>query len=67
MRPQFGDNALYQFQGLGDDDAVEASSLTTTETEEGFAPVFFEPRALANLLPIDEIESLAPILGMHVG
>ena len=64
---EFGDHALYQFQGLGDDDAVEASSASTMETDEGFAPVFFSPRPLTNLAPIDEVESLSPVLDMHLG
>ncbi|GAB4816845.1 hypothetical protein N2152v2_003891 [Parachlorella kessleri] len=63
---EFGDHALYQFQALGDDDAVEASSSTLMETEEGFQPVFFEPRPLANLELIDRMESLCPILDMKV-
>ena len=36
------------------------------ETEEGFQPVFFEPRELRNLLLIDELESLCPIMDMKV-
>lgn len=36
------------------------------ETEEGFQPVFFQPRALKNLMRIDEIESLMPVMDMRV-
>ena len=60
---EFSNHALYQFQGIGDDDDdVESSSATLVETDEGYQPVFFEPRALRNLHPIDEIESLCPVL-----
>ncbi|KAH7296253.1 hypothetical protein KP509_26G015800 [Ceratopteris richardii] len=63
---EFGNHALYQFQGVGDDEDVEASSATLMETEEGFQPVFFQPRKLRNLVHIDEIESLMPIVDMKV-
>ena len=54
-------------QGIGDgDDAVEASSATLKETEEGFQPVFFEPRPLVNLRLVDEVESLSPIMDIKV-
>ncbi|MCO5600362.1 hypothetical protein L7F22_054473 [Adiantum nelumboides] len=63
---EFGNHAMYQFQGVGDDEDVEASSATLMETEEGFQPVFFQPRKLRNLVQLDEIESLMPILDMKV-
>lgn len=54
-------------QSIGDnDDTVESSSAEIMQTEEGFAPVFFDPRPLANLLLIDELESLSPVLDMQV-
>lgn len=63
---EFGNHALYQFQGVGDDIDVESSSATLMETEEGFQPVYFQPRKLKNLVQLDEIESLMPILDMKV-
>lgn len=64
---EFGNHALYQFQSIGDgDDTVESSSKEIMQTEEGFAPVFFDPRPLTNLLLIDELESLSPVLDMQV-
>ncbi|KAJ7522261.1 hypothetical protein O6H91_18G003700 [Diphasiastrum complanatum] len=63
---EFGNHALYQFQGIGDDADVESSSSTVVETEEGFQPVFFQPRKLKNLVQIDEIESLMPIMDMKI-
>ncbi|KAL3683395.1 hypothetical protein R1sor_001417 [Riccia sorocarpa] len=63
---EFGNHALYQFQGIGQDTDVESSSANLMETEEGFQPVFFQPRKLKNLVQIDEVESLMPILDMKV-
>lgn len=63
---EFGNHALYQFQGIGDDADVESSSATLMETEEGFQPVFFQPRGLKNLVKIDDIESLMPVMDMKV-
>ncbi|CEF98342.1 Cleavage/polyadenylation specificity factor, A subunit, C-terminal [Ostreococcus tauri] len=62
---EFGNHALYQFAGIGDDDAVESSSASLMETEQGYEPVFFDPRRLTNLYPIDKIDSLCPILDMQ--
>ncbi|CAN4090131.1 unnamed protein product [Withania somnifera] len=63
---EFGNHALYQFQAIGEDPDVEASSSTLMETEEGFQPVFFQPRKLKNLVRIDQIESLMPIMDMKI-
>jgi len=64
---EFGNHCLYQFQGIGEnDDAVESSSANLMETDEGFSPIFFTPHPLTNLLLIDEMESLSPILDMKV-
>ncbi len=46
---------------------MESSSASLVATEEGFQPVFFEPRPLKNLLLIDEMASLMPITDMKVG
>lgn len=62
-----GDHGFYEFLSLGDDEeGVEASSLTTERTEEGFAPVFFHPGALKNLQLVDSMMSLAPMTDMKV-
>ncbi|KAK3409052.1 spliceosome-associated protein 130 A [Eucalyptus grandis] len=63
---EFGNHALYQFQAIGEEADVEASSATLMETEEGFQPVFFQPRGLKNLVRIDQVESLMPIMDMKV-
>ena len=63
---EFGNHGLYQFQAIGDDADVESSSASLMETEEGFQPVFFQPRGLKNLVRIDQVESLMPIMDMKV-
>ncbi|KAJ7975878.1 splicing factor 3B subunit 3-like [Quillaja saponaria] len=63
---EFGNHALYQFKGIGDDADVESSSASLMETEEGFQPVFYQPRRLKNLVRIDQVESLMPIMDMKV-
>ncbi|KAJ7971328.1 splicing factor 3B subunit 3-like [Quillaja saponaria] len=62
----FGNHALYQFKAIGDDADVETSSASLMETEEGFQPVFFQPRRLKNLVRIDQVESVMPIMDMKV-
>ncbi|KAJ8615274.1 hypothetical protein MRB53_034646 [Persea americana] len=63
---EFGNHALYQFKAIGEGADVESSSATLMETEEGFQPVFFQPRGLKNLVRIDQIESLMPVMDMKV-
>ena len=45
---------------------MESSSADTVATEEGYQPIFFDPRGLKNLLLVDEMESLCPIMDMQV-
>ncbi|GKA93588.1 spliceosome-associated protein 130 A, partial [Tanacetum coccineum] len=63
---EFGNHALYQFQAIGTNPDVESSSSTSMKTDEGFQPVLFKPRGLKNLVRIDQMESLMPIMGMKV-
>lgn len=63
---EFGNHGLYQFKAIGDDADFEASSSTLMETDEGFHPVFFQPRGLKNLVRIDQVESLMPMMDMKV-
>lgn len=42
------------------------TSYHALQTEDGFQPVFFEPRPLRNLLLIDEMASLMPLTDMKV-
>eukprot|EP00879_Flechtneria_rotunda_P026322 GHRR01028059.1.p1 GENE.GHRR01028059.1~~GHRR01028059.1.p1 ORF type:complete len:429 (+),score=125.84 GHRR01028059.1:208-1494(+) len=62
-----GNHALYQFVGTGEDeDDVESSSATLVQTEDGYTPVFFTPRPLRNLVLVDEMPSLMPLIDMKV-
>ncbi|PIA27981.1 hypothetical protein AQUCO_07400081v1 [Aquilegia coerulea] len=63
---EFGNHALYQFRAIGEEADVESSSSTLMETEEDFQPVFFQPRGLKNLIRIDQVDSLMPIMDMKV-
>ncbi|KAL6126564.1 hypothetical protein ACLB2K_074611 [Fragaria x ananassa] len=58
---EFGDHALYQLQALEEDPDVESSSALVRATDEGFLP-----RKLKNLVRIDQVESLMPIMDMKV-
>lgn len=52
---------LYQIAHLGDDDdEPEFSSAMPLEEGDTF---FFAPRQLRNLVMVDEMDSLSPILG----
>ena len=46
-----------------DDDEPEFSSAMPLEEGDTF---FFAPRQLRNLVLVDELESLSPILGCHI-
>lgn len=55
---------MYQIAHLGDDDdEPEFSSAMPLEEGDTF---FFAPRALRNLVLVDELESLSPILACQV-
>ncbi|RZF39376.1 hypothetical protein LSTR_LSTR000897 [Laodelphax striatellus] len=59
-----GNHYLYQIAHLGDDDdELEFSSAMPLEEGDTF---FFAPRALRNLVLVDELDSLSPILACHV-
>ncbi|XP_030914280.1 splicing factor 3B subunit 3 isoform X2 [Geospiza fortis] len=59
-QPEFGNHYLYQIAHLGDDDEEpEFSSAMPLEEGDTF---FFQPRPLKNLVLVDELDSLSPIL-----
>ncbi|XP_053201633.1 splicing factor 3B subunit 3-like isoform X1 [Panonychus citri] len=61
---EFGNHYLYQIAHLGDDDdEPELSSAMLLEEGDTF---FFNPRSLKNLVLVDEIESLSPIMSCQV-
>jgi len=58
---EFGNSGFYQFQGVGEDDeSPSCSSLTFEGGDE--AVVELEPRPLRNLLHVDDIDSLCPMI-----
>ena len=58
---EFGNHGFYQFQGVGEDE--EAASCSSKDFEaDNLTVVEIEPRPLLNLLHVDDIESLAPIV-----
>ena len=55
---------MYQIAHLGDDDdEPEFSSAMPLEEDETF---FFEARALKNLVLVDELDSLSPIISCQI-
>ena len=64
LASEFGNHYLYQIAHLGeDDDEPEFSSAMPLDEGETF---FFQPRPLKNLVLVDEMESLAPILHCNI-
>jgi splicing factor 3B subunit 3 len=60
----FGNHQLYQISHLGENsDEEEWSSAMPLEPGETF---FFSPRQLRNLVPVDEVYSLSPIMHLQV-
>ncbi|KAL6424084.1 hypothetical protein ACFW04_009760 [Cataglyphis niger] len=61
---EFGNHYLYQIAHLGDDDdEPEFSSAMPLEEGDTF---FFAPRPLRNLVLVDEMDSLSPIMACQV-
>lgn len=58
------DSYLYQIAHLGDDDdEIEFSSAMQVDEDETF---FFEARPLKNLVLVDELDSLSPIISCQI-
>ncbi|CAI9716004.1 splicing factor 3B subunit 3 [Octopus vulgaris] len=61
---EFGNHFLYQIAHLGDDDdEPEFSSAMPLEEGDTF---FFSPRLLKNLVMVDEMDSLSPIMSCQI-
>lgn len=61
---EFGNHFLYQITKLGDsDDEQEFSSAIPLAEGETF---FYGPRELKNLVMVDQMDSLAPIMSCHI-
>ena len=58
---EFGNHGFYQFQGVGDDE--DSPLCTSAAFDAGDETVVeLEPRPLRNLLQVDDIDSLCPIM-----
>lgn len=57
-------SCLYQIAHLGDDDG-EPEFSSSMQLEEG-ETFFFAPRPLKNLVQVDELESLSPIMACQI-
>ena len=62
---EFGNHCLYQIASLGTDDG-EPEFSSATQQDDG-EKLLFTPRALKNLILVDEMESLSPIMHSFVG
>ena len=56
---------MYQFIGLGEDDAAETSFSSFLSPEGTVQRPVFSPRSLTNLKPLDVLPSLAPLVKLH--
>ena len=65
LLPRLMSSCLYQFLGLGDDDAAEASFSTALGADGSVQVPLFSPRALVNLKPLDFVPSLSPLIKLH--
>lgn len=63
LAAEFGNHTLFQIENLGDDE--EDMPEFTSEEYDG-RPLTFTPRNLRNLSPVDEIESLSPLIDSKV-
>ncbi|TIB68603.1 hypothetical protein E3P77_00973 [Wallemia ichthyophaga] len=71
---EFSNHKLYQFQKLGDDDneleysssSYENNGMPSLENPLPIDSVYFTQRPLDNLVPVDDRQSLAPILDAKV-
>ena len=66
---ELGDHALYEFRGIGDGDATTEAGCVKAPApgQLTVVPPTFKPRALTNLVPFDELPSMAPLLQLHAG
>jgi splicing factor 3B subunit 3 len=68
LASQAGNHQFYQFEKLGDDDdELEfASDNFPTDPKAAYEPVYFHPRPLENLAPVESIDSMSPLLDCKV-
>ena len=58
---EFANHGFYQFQGVGEDDDSPSCSSKQFEADD-LTVVELEPRPLQNLVHVDDIESISPIV-----
>ncbi|KOS18324.1 Pre-mRNA-splicing factor rse1 [Escovopsis weberi] len=65
---QFGNSSFYQFEKLGDDDdELEFTSNDfSVDANASYDPVYFYPRPLENLVLVESIPSMNPLLDCKV-
>ncbi len=64
---ELGSSFLFRFTSLGDDDeGVALCSAVATAADESAGEVYFNPRSLRNMEPIDELDSGAPYMDAKV-
>ena len=65
---EFGNHHFYQFEKLGDDDEeLEFSSDDfPTDPRASYNPVYFHPRPLENLVLVESIDSMNPLIDCKV-
>lgn len=59
-------STLYQIENLGDDDEEQIEYSSSDMDEDHASIPLFSPRPLRNIVPVDEMESLAPIMDAKV-
>lgn len=57
---------MYQIENLGDDDESQIEYSSSDMDEDNISIPFFTPRSLRNIVAVDEMESLAPIMDAKV-
>ncbi|KAJ3220522.1 Splicing factor 3B subunit 3, partial [Clydaea vesicula] len=66
---ELGNHYLYQIEQLGDDDDTQTEYNSQDLDQEKLTPefsIYFNPRSFLNISPVDELESLSPILDAKV-
>jgi len=65
---EFGNHHFYQFEKLGDDDDEHefTSEEFPTDPHASYTPVYFHPRPLENLVLVESIDSMNPLVDCKV-
>ncbi|KAL2181671.1 CPSF A subunit region-domain-containing protein [Thermothelomyces heterothallicus CBS 202.75] len=65
---EFGNHHFYQFEKLGDDDDEQefTSDDFPTDPRASYNPVYFRPRPLENLVLVESIDSMNPLVDCKV-